>query len=103
MKLIDELGSYLGDLIGRARSARRLGEVVEVEVAAEITTEAAAASRAFAQTAFDARVDDDEADNILTQVLADGVIAPAEIPLLRHAQNLIRRSAAADHRLAESF
>lgn len=60
MKLIDELGSYLGDLIGRARSARRLGEVVELEVA-------------------------------------------AEIPLLRHAQNLIRRSAAADHRLAESF
>lgn len=34
MKLIDELGSYLGDLIGRARSARRLGEVVELEVAA---------------------------------------------------------------------
>ena len=103
MKSFTQIRFYLGSWIKDLRRDRDYGNVLEAETLATIAAEGAAAAHQCAALAHRARVADDEATRIIDQVLADGNVTVAELPLLRTARRHITQSARHDHNLAEAL
>jgi hypothetical protein len=103
MKLLREIRNYL-QLWGReCRAAHQYGTALEIKVLDDIAAEAVADEKKLAAQAHRARVNDDEAGQLLDAVLADGRVTPGEITTLKKARRHVAASAQADHDLAEGL
>lgn len=105
---IHELRHFLSGLCRDLRLRRDHRNVLEVEALQDIAGDIAKEDDARKQTAFKARVLDDEGLALLDKITAPSspggaLIVPAEVPDLRRAQRCIRRSAALDHAMSEGL
>jgi len=103
MPFIHELKTHLAGLLPGLRRRRAYADLLQVEVAIDITADAATEQARAGRLAYTAEQADREAEQILRTVLADNRVTPEEIPLLRTALRNIHHSAEADHRLGDTL
>jgi hypothetical protein len=98
-----ELRNFLARLAADYRRTRSFACLLKVEVASDITADVILVHRRARQSAHASEVYDLEASKIISEVLADGVITPDELPKLHRARRLVNRSAEADHDISEQL
>lgn len=99
--LLPEQSRWLDRRIARARRLRDYAALPALTVAADISADAARACSALSATAYTAEQDDLEALRLLETAARDGFNS-ADLPAVESAVRLIRKSAQADHAMAES-
>lgn len=100
--LVSELRLWLTATAAQFRARHQFAALPRTTVAQLIAADVAAATSTIATTAAAAEAQDIEAASALEQVLADGRVTSAEIPTVRRALSLVRRSATTDHAIATS-
>jgi hypothetical protein len=99
--VIREQNRWLARRIASARALRDYAALPALTVAADIAAETARACSALGALAYSAEQDDLEALRLLEDAARDGFNS-ADLPAVEQAVRHIRRSAAADHALAEA-
>lgn len=103
-----ELRAFLAHWAAELRARRDYRTILDVEALHDITADIGRHLQAAADLAHSARCSDDEALRLITRITAPdspggAQITTAELPDLVKATRHIRRSAEADHRLAEHY
>jgi len=99
--IVREQSRWLARRIASARALRDYAALPALTVAADISADAARACSAASALAYTAQQDDLEAIRLLDAAARDGFNS-ADLPAVEQAVRHIRRSAAADHALAEA-
>lgn len=99
--LIREQNRWLARRIASARALRDYAALPALIVAQDIAADSAAACTAASALAYSAEQADLEALRLLEDAARDGFNS-ADLPAVEQAVRHIRRSAAADHELAEA-
>ena len=98
---VSELRDYLREFMAECRVSKWFKALLHVRVVEQIAEDIEATRAKIEAEAHAAEVADIEADKLLLEVLADGIVSPAEIEQVRAAQRLIRRSATADQNVGQ--
>lgn len=101
--LVSELRDYLAQFSVRCRTQRWLPALLHVRAVADIAADLDAAHSEVVASAHSAEVEDIEAQKLLEEISADGVITAEEMPRLQQAIRFIQSSAARDHAITEAM
>jgi hypothetical protein len=98
---VSELRDYIREFAAECRVSKWFRALLHVRVVDQIANDIEANRAKIEAEAHVAEVADTEADRLLLEVLADGIVSEAEVEQVRTAQRLIRQSATADQNVGQ--